>query len=867
MNKKEKIVYSNSMAKVNKEVERITSKEFRKKCVIVTSAQKYYIYQEDKRYNSEAEVIKKLKEQGIKSNQIKYIEHTSSYYENNIVSIIKGENNNWFDLIFFRLITSIGENNLFELRGYGVNVIRIYKDGKFKVYRKNGEEWIHYNVGTRTALNNDLSFGLEKPKEIKRYLSYQANDIRNKIIPTIESWADYRRKINIDSLKIISEVFGKDVSAKVDNYSSLKDFLRAPTANPNAQKAKETREELINSEFIPILQKIQRPKQKFDEKEIKKLEKRGYVDKYNEFDRRSKCFHRINDWIIYTNTKEERVFYNAETKKKYMVYYRPNSLWYKDCSIGVFRIEDLIYSLNPYETWGYDRNHVTMYKAENGRIPNYNDYVTLHPLEEEYEYAPECFDENNNKISPYKCFEGTEVVDFLNTNLDLEYKVPRLEHENNHKITSICSVKELIDKNRCIGLAFLLLCIKKDLKQIAEQMYKTKLNGFLFKMITDPQSFVKSSDSMNEYSAFIKYNEDGTNLKKSFSLPMDKIKICDEIIMKNIEEKCSSKRTPFKLKDIQNAFGDKIKTMDNNTFKGYLEYASTSIGGSLDYLGRVVEQFPEKTPKDILNLIKKVGSLYTYSDYLIIRKSYISMFEGEEAETIKKIYKKIPEKAKRFKYLRPERSRYYGNIMSPEEQLEEIRRRYNDVTGVEDENRNVVGVVLDMSPTENVQFLHDELSKFITQHREEINAKGFKEAATRLLKYEYTGKELSIVAPRESKELAIEGGTLNHCVAGFIEPVINDTENVLFIRRNDMLTDPYYTIALDKQGNIEQIHCFGNGDLSESEQRNAFNNSGLAVYNKQFDLIKFLKEWAKEKQGLINEKTIKLSYGRLCANR
>ena len=162
--------------------------------------------------------------------------------------------------------------------------------------------------------------------------------------------------------------------------------------------------------------------------------------------------------------------------------------------------------------------------------------------------------------------------------------------------------------------------------------------------------------------------------------------------------------------------------------------------------------------------------------------------------------------------------------------------------------------------------LHDELSEFITQHKKELQAEGFKNAAQRLLKYEYTGKDLSIVAPRESTELAIEGGTLSHCVAGFIDPVIRGTENVLFIRRNDMLDTPYYTMAISNDGCIEQIHCYRNGHLSTAEQLEAYNKSGLPSYNKCFDIIGFLHEWAKKKKGLVKESTIRESYGALGAH-
>ena len=110
---------------------------------------------------------------------------------------------------------------------------------------------------------------------------------------------------------------------------------------------------------------------------------------------------------------------------------------------------------------------------------------------------------------------------------------------------------------------------------------------------------------------------------------------------------------------------------------------------------------------------------------------------------------------------------------------------------------------------------------------------------------------------------------MHHCVGSFIEAVANNKENVVFIRRNDLLNEPYYTMAISPSGNIEQIHCVYNGDLTAEGQERAYETTQREVYNQKFDLIKFLKQWVsamKQKGVMINPNTIKPSYGMLGAH-
>lgn len=131
-----------------------------------------------------------------------------------------------------------------------------------------------------------------------------------------------------------------------------------------------------------------------------------------------------------------------------------------------------------------------------------------------------------------------------------------------------------------------------------------------------------------------------------------------------------------------------------------------------------------------------------------------------------------------------------------------------------------------------------------------LNAKYFALMNT-INKYIYTGSKYSIVAPGTVDELDIEGNVLHHCVGSYKQNIAEGKEIILFLRKNSDLKAPFYTIDLDTDGYIRQIHTKYNGNIKDDPEKE--------------DLIEFLKEWGNVKSDIINQKSIKLNYGALCA--
>lgn len=127
----------------------------------------------------------------------------------------------------------------------------------------------------------------------------------------------------------------------------------------------------------------------------------------------------------------------------------------------------------------------------------------------------------------------------------------------------------------------------------------------------------------------------------------------------------------------------------------------------------------------------------------------------------------------------------------------------------------------------------------------------YQEFVGNLQQYTFSNEKYSIIVPKVVQELDIEGNILHHCVGTYKQNVAKGKEIILFLRKNSDLKTPYYTIDLDTDGFIRQIHTKNNGDIAADKDRDS--------------IMEFLDKWGKEKSNLINQKSIKLNYGALCA--
>ncbi len=511
---------------------------------------------------------------------------------------------------------------------------------------------------------------------------------------------------------------------------------------------------------------------------------------------------------------------------------------------------------------------------------------------------------------------------------NVEYLLTNMDPETQTIVSANCEttcvpVKSLITKNNIENIIFALIFSTSE--PILEQFLKSKMFNLYLKgiekwndgkdwlckntTVTDKvMSDLKSA--YNKYYIELEYLSKEKNLKKMLGMSMDQLRILDAKSAIHQYERCYTYSSPeivygrsdFILYGIERFLGTNLNALDANTFNKILDLVISHEGTrnnlSFTFFRELASNSLIKQQIiDNLNLQQKInliqdlkGSSISYwyiSDYLNMRAQL------ERIQSVRpdipgiwdeKHYPLVPKAGMRFVPYFPNavdpcfRTEFYSGA----EMETRYRRGFSDVYErgdmklVYNEDRSLLGISLNLNMGEMIKFLHDEISYWVTLYQDEAKAKLFAQAVTRsnILEWKDNTSGLEIVAPTNIADLKNEGHVLSHCVGTFVDAIIGGKENIVFLRRSDMPHSPFYTVEVYNEAGgdirnaqIRQVHCYRNGDLTSNGQRQAYENSGMEVYNKEFDLIKFLQKWAKAKAGLINANSIRSCYGALCAVR
>jgi hypothetical protein len=114
---------------------------------------------------------------------------------------------------------------------------------------------------------------------------------------------------------------------------------------------------------------------------------------------------------------------------------------------------------------------------------------------------------------------------------------------------------------------------------------------------------------------------------------------------------------------------------------------------------------------------------------------------------------------------------------------------------------------------------HDEVLLLENLQKEEALAskeEKYSELKKKYEDYKYSEDSFSVVYPENLKAIINEGITLNHCVKSYIDAVLEETTNILFVRRSNNLNEPFYTLEV-KDKRVRQCHGKFNCNVSETE--------------------------------------------------
>lgn len=163
---------------------------------------------------------------------------------------------------------------------------------------------------------------------------------------------------------------------------------------------------------------------------------------------------------------------------------------------------------------------------------------------------------------------------------------------------------------------------------------------------------------------------------------------------------------------------------------------------------------------------------------------------------------------------------------------------YTDYLRLRESCKHISNKHYPLIPTiESISQFHNELVKIYDEYLEILQKKELEAKQNNYIqihypnavKYEYENNKYSIVACHDLVDLKKEGKALHHCVGSYINSVSEGREYILFLRKKSEINVPFFTIDIDTENKVRQIHGLCNCNLTE-------------------ELKPFIKEWAKKNE-------------------
>lgn len=115
-----------------------------------------------------------------------------------------------------------------------------------------------------------------------------------------------------------------------------------------------------------------------------------------------------------------------------------------------------------------------------------------------------------------------------------------------------------------------------------------------------------------------------------------------------------------------------------------------------------------------------------------------------------------------------------------------------------------------VSMPKNLNAAHDRVSNICKYHISEKLNKHLVTLNSERAKLIFADENYTIVLPQSMQDIVNEGKALSHCVGGYAERHAKGILTILFIRKNDDLSTPFYTMEITSDYHIVQCRGYKN---------------------------------------------------------
>ncbi len=307
----------------------------------------------------------------------------------------------------------------------------------------------------------------------------------------------------------------------------------------------------------------------------------------------------------------------------------------------------------------------------------------------------------------------------------------------------------------------------------------------------------------------------------------------------------------YQLKLVDKMFEEKKKNPNSPTYiYGGLTYTPRCVIETVRFVAGVknLSSITDKDSDFYFSMAKRMNNVHSdYHDFLHFVEANNSVYTYYR---IKNGWRYM-NKERRIKPLTPEQNekdrKNLLKLIRLQEKTdkkgldEDVFKIFSDILNLFKQISNTNRPDIDLYTCKDVNELHRYHNMLIEinitdkearnkEEQERLNKLAAKLYDQRKEKFEYTDDNFSIVVPEEMNKITKEGVYLHHCVGGYVSRVAEGRTNILFLRKNEDIDIPFFTIEVNNHNEVIQIHGLYNRWLGNEP-----------------DAVKFVINWIHEK--------------------